>query len=116
MKYLLLSVLAISIVGVLMCPTASSQEVIVPNWIKNNAGWWADDQIDDKSFVTGIQYLINKDIMKIPSTAKGTGSGSDEIPGWIKNNAGWWADDQIDDKSFVTAIQWLITNGIIKLG
>ena len=54
--------------------------------------------------------------MKIPPTAKGTGSGSDEIPGWIKTNAGWWADGQIDDKSFVTAIQWLITNGIIKLG
>ena len=54
--------------------------------------------------------------MKIPPTAKGTGSGSDEIPGWIKNNAGWWAEGEIDDKSFVTAIQWLITNGIIKLG
>jgi len=94
----------------------SSTSTEIPGWIKNNAEWWADDQIDDKSFVTGIQYLINKDIMKIPPTAKGTGSGSDEIPGWIKNNAEWWADDQIDDKSFVTAIQWLITNGIIKLG
>ena len=94
----------------------SSTSTEIPGWIKNNAEWWADDQIDDKSFVTGIQYLINKDIMKIPPTAKGTGSGSDEIPGWIKNNAEWWADGQIDDKSFVTAIQWLITNGIIKLG
>ncbi len=93
-----------------------SDNTNIPGWIKNNAEWWSQDQIDDKSFVTGIQYLINKDIMKIPPTAKGTGSGSDEIPGWIKNNAGWWADGQIDDKSFVTAIQWLITNGIIKLG
>ena len=93
-----------------------SDNTNIPGWIKNNAEWWSQDQIDDKSFVTGIQYLINKDIMKIPPTAKGTGSGSDEIPGWIKNNAGWWADGQIDDKSFVTGIQWLITNGIIKLG
>ena len=97
-------------------PKPGSDNTEIPGWIKNNAEWWSQDQIDDKSFVTGIQYLINKDIMKIPPTAKGTGSGSDEIPGWIKNNAGWWADGQIDDKSFVTAIQWLITNGIIKLG
>jgi len=95
---------------------SSSDSTAIPGWIKNNAEWWSQDQIDDKSFVTGIQYLINKDIMKIPPTAKGTGTGSDEIPSWIKNNAGWWAEGQIDDKSFVTAIQWLITNGIIKLG
>ena len=45
MRYLVLSVLVISLVGVLMGHTASGQEAIVPNWIKNNAGWWASDQI-----------------------------------------------------------------------
>ena len=30
----------------------------IPEWIKNNAAWWADGQIDDNSFVTGIQWLI----------------------------------------------------------
>ena len=24
---------------------------VIPSWIKNNAGWWADGQIDDSSFV-----------------------------------------------------------------
>ena len=38
----------------------------IPQWVKNNAEWWADDQIDDASFVSGIQYLINQGIMKIP--------------------------------------------------
>jgi len=37
----------------------------IPTWIKNNAGWWADDSIDDNSFVQGIQYLIKEGIMKI---------------------------------------------------
>ena len=37
----------------------------IPSWIKNNAGWWADGSIDDKSFVQGIQYLIKEGIMKI---------------------------------------------------
>nr|WP_249111065.1 peptidase [Nitrosopumilus sp. K4] len=87
----------------------------IPAWIKNNAGWWADGSIDDNSFVQGIQYLIKEDILKIPPTTQGTGSGSNEIPAWIKNNAGWWADGSIDDNSFVQGIQYLIKEGIMKI-
>jgi hypothetical protein len=89
-------------------------ETSIPGWIKNNAGWWADGQIDDSSFVAGIQWLISNNVMTIPPTEQGAGSG-DVIPGWIKNNAGWWADGQIDDSSFVSGLQWLISNGIMKI-
>jgi len=89
-------------------------ETSIPSWIKNNAGWWADGQIDDGSFVTGLQWLISNDVMTIPPTEQGTGS-DDVIPSWIKNNAGWWADGQIDDGSFVSGLQWLISNGIMKI-
>ena len=27
----------------------------VPDWVKNNAGWWAAGQIDDTAFVSGVQ-------------------------------------------------------------
>ena len=37
----------------------------VPSWIKNNAGWWADEQIDDNSFVSGIQYLVKEGIIRV---------------------------------------------------
>jgi len=86
----------------------------IPDWIKNTAGWWADGQIDDGSFVSGVQWLISNGIMSIPPTEQGVGS-DDAIPSWIKNNAGWWADGQIDDNSFVSGLQWLISNGIMKL-
>jgi hypothetical protein len=36
----------------------SSVESSVPEWIKTNAGWWADGQINDKTFATGIEFLI----------------------------------------------------------
>ncbi|MCI4432906.1 MAG: hypothetical protein JHC41_04805 [Nitrosopumilus sp.] len=39
----------------------------IPDWIKSNAGWWADGSIDDNSFVQGIQFLIKTGIMKISS-------------------------------------------------
>jgi len=92
----------------------SVSETSIPSWIKNNAGWWADGQIDDGSFVAGIQWLISNDVMTIPPTEQGAGSDN-VIPGWIKNNAGWWADGQIDDGSFVSGLQWLISNGIMKI-
>ena len=87
----------------------------IPSWIKNNAGWWADGSIDDGSFVQGIQFLIEEDVLKIPPTTQGTSSGSNEIPSWIKNNAGWWAEGTIDDDSFIQAIQFLIKEGIMKI-
>ncbi|MEX0862778.1 MAG: peptidase, partial [Nitrosopumilus sp.] len=74
----------------------------------------ADDQIDDTTFIQGIQYLITEGIMQIPQTESGE-SSVNEIPSWIKNNAGWWADDQIDDTTFIQGIQYLITNGILQV-
>ena len=101
------------LIAVVAMPSAFAAEV--PDWIKNNAGWWADGQIDDRAFVSGLQWLISNGIMNIPPTVQGTGS-DDVIPSWIKNNAGWWADDLIDDRNFVTGLQWLITNGIMIIG
>ena len=44
--------------------TASSTQNI-PAWIKNNAEWWADDLIDDNSFISGIQWLITNGIITV---------------------------------------------------
>jgi len=100
-------------------------ETSIPAWIKNNAGWWATDQIDDSSFLQGIQYLIQEGIMIIPPTETSDDSDAipdagqrvqafdQRIPAWIKNNAGWWATDQIDDSAFLQGIQYLVQKGII---
>ena len=93
----------------------NTDTTVIPTWIKNNAGWWADGKIGDNDFVQGIQYLIKEGIMKIPSTSQGSNVGSNEIPTWIKNNAGWWADGKIGDNDFVQGIQYLIKEGIMKI-
>lgn len=87
----------------------------IPDWIKNNAGWWAEGLVSDSEFVNGIQFLIKEGIMKIPPTTSGSGTGSDEIPSWIKNNAGWWSEGLISDNDFVQGIQHLIKNGIMRI-
>ena len=100
-------------------------ETSIPAWIKGNAGWWATDQIDDSSFLQGIQYLIQEGIMIIPPTEPSDDPDAipdagqraqafdQRVPAWIKSNAGWWATDQIDDSSFLQGIQYLVQKGII---
>ena len=89
-------------------------EVVIPSWIKSNAGWLAEDKIEDSDFVLGIQFLIIEGIVSIPLTEPGN-SNSQEIPEWIKNNAGWWSEDLISDSDFVLGIQYLISNGIMVI-
>ena len=105
----------IFLISMIFVPSASAQDATIPDWIKNNAGWWASGQIDDNSFVSGIQWLISNGIMIIPSTEQVVGDGGNVIPDWIKNNAGWWASGQIDDSAFVSGLQWLISNGIMTI-
>jgi hypothetical protein len=38
----------------------------IPVWIKNNAKWWSDGEIEDDTFVSGIQYLMKEKIVDIP--------------------------------------------------
>jgi hypothetical protein len=96
-----------------MLGVISVDNSVIPSWIKNNAGWWADGTIDDDSFVQGIQYLIENNILDV--TSQTTDTYQEKIPSWIKNNAGWWADGTIDDNSFITGIEWLVSNGIINI-
>ena len=112
-KALVLTIVFVFACGIVV-PNVFAQDSEIPSWIKNNAGWWADGQIDDRPFVSGIQWLISSGVMTIPPTEQGTGSDN-VIPSWIKNNAGWWADGQIDDSSFVSGLQFLIKEGVIKV-
>jgi len=88
----------------------------VPDWIRNNAKWWAEGTIGDNDFTSGIQFLIKEDIILIPETVVSSPSGDSEgIPSWIKNNAEWWSQGLISDDDFVKGIQYLVENGIIKI-
>ncbi|HUU49265.1 MAG TPA: hypothetical protein VMW55_10865 [Nitrosopumilaceae archaeon] len=40
----------------------------VPDWIKNNALWWAEGKITEGEYLTGLQYLVDEGILKISST------------------------------------------------
>lgn len=86
--------------------------VSIPQWIRNSALWWSENQIDDATFIQGIEYLIKNQIIQIPPTQQDSESG--EIPAWIRNNAEWWGNGLIDDETFVQGLEFLIQNGVIR--
>jgi len=90
------------------------EDVVIPNWVRGNAGLWADGAIDDRTFATGIGYLVSQDIIRVPAQ-EGRSDGNAVIPDWMRGNAGLWADGAIDDRTFATGLQFLIGNGIISI-
>ena len=94
-------------------PEISKSNSEIPQWIKNNADWWADGQIDDETFLQGVEFLIKQNILQVPATLSQESKSNSEIPQWIKNNADWWADGQIDDETFLQGIQFLIKNELL---
>jgi len=90
-------------------------ELTIPDWIKNNADWWADDQISDDDFAGGIQYMIEQSIIVIPELGGTEVITEQKIPDWIKNNARWWANGSITDADFANGIEYMVKNGIIQV-
>ena len=37
----------------------------IPEWIKNNAGWWIEGKISDMEFVLALQYLVKTGIITV---------------------------------------------------
>ena len=93
----------------------SKVQPTVPDWIKNNAEWWAQNQIDDNTFLSGIEFLIKNQAIQISKESQTFSQNSEEIPDWIKNNAEWWAQGLLSDSDFIKGIEYLVEHGIITI-
>ena len=95
--------------------TSFSEGIKIPTWIKNNAKWWASEQIGDHAFVSGIKFLVEQNIIQIPDMSETSPNSFRGMPPWVKNIAGYWANDSIDDKEFIKSIQYLLGKGVIVI-
>ena len=48
-------------------PNVSAEESMIPSWIKNTAKFWVEGNVSDIEFINALQYLINENILEIPS-------------------------------------------------
>ena len=97
--------------GTVLIPNAFAESV--PDWVKNTAGWWAEDAISETEFVNAIEYLVKEDVILV--NVSQTSETSQSVPDWVKNTAGWWAEDAISETEFVNAIAYMIKIGIISI-
>lgn len=88
----------------------TNNSVVVPDWFKINAKWWSENKIPDSDFTKEIHYLIEKEVIKIPTVQKGT--PDKKIPDWIKISAGQWSENKIGKEDFVKGLQYMVQNGI----
>lgn len=88
--------------------------VQIPSWIKESASWWSSEQIDDKTFIAGIEFMIKQKIIIIRNLPSSQES-SEDIPEWVRNNAEWWSSGKITEDDFVNAIKYLVQHGIIRI-
>lgn len=66
-KILLVLIFFVALVSV--ATYSSAQTTTIPSWIKNTAGFWANNQISDAEFVSALQYLIDNNILTVSSNA-----------------------------------------------
>ena len=47
--------------------TEPGEETIssIPEWVKNNAGWWLEGKISDTEFTMALQYLVKTGIITV---------------------------------------------------
>jgi len=71
-KIILTSIIALSIIAVATIPLGQSvqAESLVPEWVKSNAGWWAEGTVNDETFLNGITFLVENGIIDVSSESK----------------------------------------------
>jgi len=45
--------------------STTSEDVEIPPWIKNTAGWWAQGEVSDQEFLSAMQYLIKEGVLQV---------------------------------------------------
>ena len=90
-------------------------EIALPFWIKDLAKMWISEPlVTDKDFARAIEYLIQKEIIKIPYTEP-EGVVLVSIPDWVKNSTEWWIEETLTDTQFTIILQYLVERGIITV-
>jgi len=83
------------------------------DWKQYLALWYYTEETSEREFINAIEYLLKKDIIKIPPITNVATSES-SIPPQIKIKLGLWGHGLTDNDNFIDIVQNLAGNGILK--
>ena len=87
----------------------------IPDWIKTYAKLWATGDVSNSEFISGLDFMLEHNIIVIPNLQYSKENFVSDIPNWIRNNADWWANDLITQQEFVDSLEYLIEKQIIDI-
>ena len=90
-----------------------SGKIIVPFWVRDFSKYWYNDEISDKEFAKGIEFLIKQNIIVVSQSSSQSTVDEVKIPNWVKTSTGWWIQGKTSDMEFAKSIEYLIKVGII---
>ncbi len=67
MNYLISIIFIIGIFSIL--PLAIAQGSGAPDWVKNNAMWWAEGKISEKEYLDAVKFLVENKIINIETSS-----------------------------------------------
>ena len=53
---------------------ASAVDTSAPEWVKNNAMWWAEGKISEQEYLNSVEFLIEKEIIMISDSSQSSTS------------------------------------------
>ncbi len=84
----------------------------VPNWVKDTTNWWSLTKINDQDFLKSIEYLIEKNIIRIPGNQS---FENEEKMSTIRSNLIEWSKNKLSNEDFFKNTQWLLDNKFINI-
>ena len=68
---IVISLILVAGVGIGLSINASAEEGLIPDWIKNTAGWWSEGAVEDTDFINSMQWLIENKVLQVSTTGDG---------------------------------------------
>jgi len=69
----------IFLISIVILPIYGAEQI--PEWVKNNAELWSENQIDDESFLNALEFLIENQIIKVEHIVTGEKKMEVNAPG-----------------------------------
>ena len=87
--------------------------VQIPSWFKATVGYWVDGKTTDYDYFNAISYMLEHDIIELPTAGNLRNSTELEIPSWIILYSDDWRNNKTGDQEFSIVLQWLIENEFV---
>jgi len=84
----------------------------IPNWVKDTTNWWLMKKINEQDFLKSIQYMIEKEIIRIPLIEE---LENKKNISEIRSNLNMWSQNESSDQEFFKNTQWLVDNKFIEI-